>query len=394
LGALACGLAICAAWPQTADAAKRPSLAPWSRFASDFTGTVVAAYAVKSGNPWLIAAGVTFKVADLAHDVGDAALARQDRLFGAQMVLADRDAKRLQEIEAASGTLKGDEAQAILQTLSDRRYAMNTTLQSPYGYTLAAIANNLPYGIAKVGVDKAFEWALGGVMKKLGLTAFLNRVLPIPKTVNWALNYGGPLEDVQKGLHWYKLGTVARAAEKAAQEALVTEHANEVEEAAKDLHLVPDEAPDAAVGDAVQAIYDQIMRDHPSQPALVIGSIYRLDVTRAAVMAEPAAAMMAPRPMPAAPEPVAEAAEADPEVGVISADGARVWAHYSGPASSEPTPYVSPSPGPPEEPAWVSRMHAESALVGDGKTYAVCSNGCPSSPNASWTGAAGNNLYN
>ena len=38
-------------------------------------------------------------------------------------------------------------------------------------------------------------------------------------------------------------------------------------------------------------------------------------------------------------------------------------------------------------------MHAESALVGDGKTFQVCSNGCQATPNASWDGRQDADLY-
>jgi len=154
--------------------------------------------------------------------------------------------------------------------------------------------------------------------------------------------------------------------------------------------------------DALAGIYGDIMSSHPSQPAPVVAPIFRLDVARAVIMAPtPAAeAMIAAIPaMAATPAPtiqaVAETREADPVAGAISVDDAQGWRRYSGPTSSEPSAAVSPTPSPPaEEPAWVARMHAESALVGDGKTFAVCSNGCPSSPNSSWTGGSGNTLYN
>jgi len=187
LGALAFGLAACAA-PALAG-----ELKSWSSIRKDITGAVVADIAFHSPNPWLVMGGATYKLADLSLDIGNAAIDRQDRWYGAEMILADKDARRLKKIQATGGDLNGPEANEIKQQLRDRQYTITLPQRSPYGYTAAVIVGNLPYAVAKVGIDKAIEKAFGFALDKIGLFSLVERYLPFPKAVNWAMNYGGPL---------------------------------------------------------------------------------------------------------------------------------------------------------------------------------------------------------
>jgi hypothetical protein len=102
----------------------------------------------------------------------------------------------------------------------------------------------------------------------------------------------------------------------------------------------------------------------------------------------------------AVPE-VVRAVQADPLVLAIRADDAAGWEGHrassfydqprSAPAAVQPT---SPPPEPAVDPAAERRrqaLHDELMKVGDGKTFVLCSNGCPQS-GASWDGRRGETL--
>lgn len=391
---------------------------PFARIGADFAGDALADAAFHSPVPILIVAGATYKVADLAHDLGDAAVDREDRWLGAEMILADDDAKRLKAIGAAGGDLNGDDANAIKARLRDRAFEMTIAQQSPGGYTLRVVIKNLPYAVKKVAVDKLIEQAIGLALKKLHVDKLIEPNLPTPKKINFALNYGGPLERFEKGLGWGKLGTRARVAAKAADECMrdvakaaaenMPDAAKAAEESIRDqdAKMIADylssdrrESLERSAEDALGSIYHGILARNPSQPRVVVVEMYRLEAAREAVM------LPAPEPALVAADPVTE--EPDPVVRTIQSDDASVE-RYSNTAPSERRTFSSasaPQTAPPaesaprveqEDPQAAARriaLHQELMQVGDGKTFQVCSNGCPSSSDASWDGRKGQSLY-
>lgn len=390
-------------WTQSSaqDAGHRHAPIPFCRIGLDITGSTLADVAFHSPVPILIAAGATYKVADLAHDIGDAAVDRENHWLDAELVLVGDDAKRLKEIKASGGDLNGPDADALKQRLRDHAYTMTSAQNSPVGYTLDVIIKNFPYAVAKVGIDKTIEKTIGFALDKFGVSKLIERILPVPKKVNWLMNYGGPLEDLEKGAGWGRLGTRARGAQKAAEEAM-----QEQEEKIVADYLSSDrtESLKRSAADVLAKIYGEVMAEHPSQSRTIVAPSFRLEVARQAVLlpapmpaiaAVPAAAAVAvPAPAPA----ILAAPPADPVVRVIRVDDASGWERYSRPAPSEeevtdaaPTSEPADEPDPADE-ARRAELHEELMRVGDGKTFAVCSNGCPSTSDASWDGSRGQTL--
>jgi hypothetical protein len=369
---------------------------PLSRTALDLTGDAVASAAILSKHPVGVVIGVTYKAFDLAHDIGAAAIGREDRWLGAELVLVDRDAQRLKEMKHDGVDLDGPEAAAIKRGIYDRMRKLTESDRSPAGYTASVIIKNVPYAVAKVAIDKSLEHALG-----FGLTRLFKHS-PVPKAINWARRYGGPLEALQNGLGWGKLATRAGRAKRAADEALRDAEKKLV---AKRIQQLGMETRTEAVADAVSDIYSKIMTEHRSQPRTVIASSFRLEMARQAVML-PAPVAAVPVMRAAIPEPVMRAAvpavmrTADPDLVIraIRSDDA-VWVREptrvpsSARSSAEPSP-PAPQAEPQVDPRAEARrqaLHDELMRVGDGKTFVVCSNGCPQS-SASWDGRRGQTL--
>ncbi len=361
---------------------------PYCYLGLEVAGNTAAEVAVHSPNPWVFATGATFKVADfalnLASDLGTAALDRRDQWLGAKMVVAGQDASRLKQIKAEGGNLDGPEAQAIKARLAAQVVEINGPQESPIGYTTSVIVRNLPYAVAQVGIEKAVEAVVGHVLDKAGIFKLVERRLPLPEQVNWALNYGGPLEDAERAAGWTALGKRARAAAQAAEEE------RRVQEAAIVAGYLKNDRIDrlkAAAADALVEIYQKTMSEHPSQPRSVVAASFRLAAARAAVML-PAAAVPVAAIVPAVP--------ADPVVGTIQADDWVVRQHYGG-FARPPRGAVAPSPAPaPPSASDVARwaqLNQEYMRVGDGRTFTMCSNGCPVTAQSSWDGGRHQGLY-
>jgi hypothetical protein len=390
LGLTAC--AILASVPAAAVGTEDdPAPIPFSRITQDFAGDTVAEAAFHSSVPILIVAGATYKLADLAHDIGDAAVNREDRWVGAEMILADDDARRLKEIKIAGGDLNGADANAIKQRLRDRALDMTVAQKSPFGYTIRIILKNFPYAVAKVTIDRAIEKTIGLALEKSGFFKLVERFIPLPQKINWMLNYGGPLETFEKGQGWGRLGTRARAAEKAAEESMRDQEKKMV---ANYLSSDRTETFERSAADALANIYKRTMIENPSRPRAIVAAQFRLEVARAAVSL-PAPAIAAA--VPAGEDLVPEAP--DPIVRTIQADDASGWKQYSNPVSSERRTVESEPTRPAverEDPAVQARhnaLHEELMRVGDGKTFQVCSKGCPSPSGSSWDGTNGQTLY-
>lgn len=100
----------------------------------------------------------------------------------------------------------------------------------------------------------------------------------------------------------------------------------------------------------------------------------------------------------AVPEPVMRAAHPDLVIRAIRSDDAMWEREPSTPSRSTPSSPEPPPSAPPAEPQVDPRaearrqaLHEELMRVGDGKTFVLCSNGCPDSA-ASWDGQRGQTL--
>jgi hypothetical protein len=345
-----------------------------------------------------VAIGVTYKALDLAHDIGAAAIGREDRWLGAELVLVDRDAERLKEMKHNGVDLGGLEATEIKQRIRDRMREITASDRSPAGYTASVIIKNAPYAVFKVGIDKVLENALGVGWEKL-----IKHGPPVPKAINWALSHGGSLDALRNGRGWGKLVTRAAGANKAAEEAMRDAEKKLVAKRIQQLGL---ETRTEVAADALSDIYTRIMTGHPSQPRTVITSSFRLELARQAVMLPaPVAAVPIMRAAPVAAVPIMRAAAPvamraaipDPVVRAIRSDDA-AWQREPRGSSSAQSPSAPPPAPPPAEPQVDPRdearwhaLHEELMRVGDGKTFTVCSNGCPAS-GASWDGRRGQTL--
>ena len=67
-------------------------LKPVCRIGEDFAGATIADIALHSPNPALISIGATYKLAELAHALGDAAIEHENRAVDAEIVPAGEDA--------------------------------------------------------------------------------------------------------------------------------------------------------------------------------------------------------------------------------------------------------------------------------------------------------------
>jgi hypothetical protein len=401
---LAAAAAILACAGTRAEGIKNVAVAPFCYYAGlEVAGAALAAAAVRNPNPWVFGAGATFKVADLAinaaSDIGAAAIARRDRWLDAQMVLSGDDAQRLERIKAAGGDLDGAEAQAIKARLRARVEEIESPQRGRLGYTTAVILDNMPYAVAEVGVDKLIEKSVGLALEESGAIALFERFVPVPAKVNWALNYGGPLADAERAGGWRKLGTLAREAEAAADEELRDQAASIVakESEAVANFLSKNRAAEVkeSFSEALVRAYEDEMREHPSAPrALRVGGA-RLEAVRAAAAAPaPAPVALVAAPTPAI-RPLA-AWPADPVVRVLDADD-RAWSRREAAPRATPVapppPVWQPSPPSAADQARWAELHAELMRVGDGKTFAVCSNGCPATAESSWDGRRKQTLY-
>jgi hypothetical protein len=270
---------------------------------------------------------------------------------------------------------------------------MNNGQQSTAAYFGKVVWNNLPYATAKVGIDKAIEWTIGLALGKLGITKYIEQRVPLPKTLNWATNYGGPLEEFQKEQGWGKLGRRARLLEKAAEEAMRDFEKKNVARLVKGLGA---EARAEASADALEQIYTRLMYEHPSAKRFRTEAVRELAMVSApvpAIVAAPATPDVIIRAAEPVPTPVIRARQVDPVIRAIDADD-RIW-HRSASASSPSEPTRRAPPPPQEDPRDAARrqaLHDELMRVGDGKTFVVCSNGCPSR-DSNWDGRAGQSLY-
>jgi hypothetical protein len=302
---------------------------PFSRTAQDLTGDAIAGAAILSKHPAGVVIGVTYKAFDLAHDIGAAAIDREDRWLGAELVLVDRDAQRLKEMKHNGVDLDGPEATEVKRGIHERMRKLTASERSPAGYTASVIIKNLPYAISKVAIDKALENAFGFALTRLV------KHTPVPKVINWARTYAGPLEALQKGLGWGKLGTRAGWAKQAAEEAMRDAEKKLVAKRIKQLGM---ETRTEAAADALSDVYRKIMTEHPSRPRTVIASSFRLAMARQAVLlpapvaAVPVLRAAVPEPVlrAAVPEPVLRAAHPDLVIRAIRADDA-MWERGAGP---------------------------------------------------------------
>jgi hypothetical protein len=320
-----------------------PTSRPYSRIGQDIIGDAVANGAFHSRSPLLIIAGATYKMADLANDIGAAALDHQDHSIGAEILLADENARQLKEIKATGGDLNGVEATAIKQRLHDHIFTMTSAQGSPVGYTAAAIIANLPYAVKSVSSDKIVEQTIDLTLNKLGVFRLLENYLAIPEKVNWMLNYGGPAEEFERGLGWGKLGTRARAAERAASAAIKAIKDQQEAFVASELRSDRTENTRKLAANAFTEIYTDIMTKHRSEPRTVQVESFRQAVAESANLTATAGA--------------------DPVVRSIQADDSLGWQRYANPVSPQRRTFQSPAAPAPVQmqqsamPAWRIEYH-------------------------------------
>lgn len=377
---------------------------PYSRAVLASSGKVLSEVAISTPHPVVKGVGYAFKGTELALDIGAAGVEAHETWLATELLVVGDQAKRLHEIKASGGDLNGAEATRIKGLLRERGRELGNQREGTFAYTMDAVAQHWGYVAAKVGIKKVMGKAIKGVLKTAGIARFMERRIPLPKKVNWVLNYGGPLERAQKDALWGRLGTRARLAEAAASKAMLDLEAKLV---AEELRFGRSESLKKLAESALGAAYAQALRDNPSR-SVVVASDFRLVAARAV---EPVRALLAASPVPARAhepiqpiQPIVPAPAQDPVIQAIANDDAafvyedptpyyeRTASYPSAPAPEHDPPPPPPQPEPPPPSAWALQIKEDLKRVGDGKTFQVCSNGCPATTDGSWDGARGQSI--
>lgn len=392
---------------QAASASERLlEILPYCNAVLEPVGSTLAEVGAASPHPLVKGAAYTYKATELGLELGATAVAAHETWLEAEILVVGAQAKRLKQIHDSGGDLKGPEATRIKELLGAKKIALGGQREGAAAYTLDALMQHWGYVAVKTGVDKTIDKTLGFALREFGLAKLVDRLTGRPpKLANRLFNYGGPLESLQKDARWdwEKLGTRARLAEKAMAEAMVEQEAKLV---ASELRLGRGKSLEELADSALGWAYAEALRKNPSRQH-VVASDFRLVAARAANLAMEAAL----QPASAAPvepaRPVAAImlapARAD-RLAVSIASENVVMTQYDAPwhdggvnvpatAPSEPEPEPKPeAPSVPQVSESTLRFRAELKLIGDGKTFTVCSDGCPASSDGSWDGERGKGL--
>lgn len=377
---------------------------PYCNVVLEPAGKVIVSVGESTPHPVVKGAAFLFKATELSLEAGEAAVEAHEFWLEGELLVVGDQARRLHEIKASGGDLNGPEATQIKTVLRQRQFELGNQREGAFAYTMDAVAQHWGYVAAKMGTKKLFGMAVGGLLKETGISGFIERRVPVPKQVNWALNYGGPLEQqLQKGAGWSMLGARARLAEAAASDAMIEQESKLV---AYLLREGREQSLKKLSESALGAAYAEALRSHPSASYVVVPSDFRLIAARAVDYALPAPVYAAiPAPAPVKVVAVQPARGEDRLVQTIANDDA-LASQYESPSrdravnvpyvpAPEPAPDSKPEPTPPEAPQmseWALQLEQEWKQAGDGKTFQVCSNGCPATSDSSWTGARGQTL--
>jgi hypothetical protein len=380
------------------DAVEWRQVKPYSDFALKGTGSVLVAVGSTVPNPYVTTAVYLYKGTEFGLDVAETAVDRHSDWLTAEIHAVDEKAARLREIKAQHGDLHGEEARDIRKYLAQKTWSLGNQQEDPILYTFDAIREHWVYVSVHMGLEELKGKAFKKALVKLGIYEFVRNKLPLPQKVQWALNYGGPLEKLQRAQGWQRLDLRAAKASKAADKQLVAAQkklaaallaGDRVEELKKAATTVLDRA------------YLDALEKNPSRKLFPnYPSDFRLIAARAVEYAFPAPVAASPAAAVAVPISLPKAREPDRLVQAIVVDNTMVYEDpvpdygrsTNVPIQSEPEP-APPEPEPEEDetPSRPSKFHEELMRVGDGKTFAVCSDGCPS--DSSWDGQKGQTLY-
>ncbi|MCX7041694.1 MAG: hypothetical protein NT117_03190 [Gammaproteobacteria bacterium] len=369
---------------------------PYCNVVLEPAGKVLVSVGKSTPHPVVKGAAFLFEATELSLEAGEAAVEAHEFWLEGELLVVGEEARKLHDIKASGGDLNGPEATQIKTVLRHRQFELGNQREGAFGYTMDAIAQHWGYVAARMSGKKLFELAVGGLLKTLHIQKFIEQRLRVPKQVNWALNYGGPLEQqLRKGAGWSMLGARARLAEAAASDAIIEQEAKLV---AYLLHRGREQSLKMLSENALGAAYVEALRDSASASRPVMPADFRLIAARAVDYIRPAPVRVEiPQPVPA---PIVAVQPADQLVQTIANDDVLTW-HYEATPSDrtvtvphepppEPAPDPEPEPTPPS--AWALQLEQEWKQVGDGKTFQVCSNGCSATSDASWTGARGQTL--
>ena len=370
---------------------------PYTLFGLKIVNDVLTSVAIESGVPPLVLAGTTLKLGgkglDLTADVAEHALEHQDEIREGQLALLGEDTAKLKALKQAGKSMHSDEAQALIREIEGNARAIRAPGEGLLGYQATVLLQNAPYAAVEVAKDKIIEKMIGKVLDASGVAKYVDDKLNVYDGVHdrlarpWA-GFG------RQTRSWAKLDDRAAKVAAAASKALAEQEAAAV---AKLLKATRESDLDSASGSALKVIYDTLMIQNPSDRREIRVEKFRLAAAQAAVLAMPAPP---PRAAPAAAVAVPAALpitafHQDPQVRVIDADDGLVRRYTREPRftaqPTQPAPRMQQPAESAETQAWRQRMHEEMAKIGDGKTFAVCSNGCPNS-SSSWDGARGQTL--
>lgn len=380
------------------------NILPYCNVVLEPVGSTLAEVGAASPHPLVKGVAYAYKGTELGLELGATAVEAHEAWLEAEILIVGDQAKRLKQIHESGGDLRGPEATRIKALLRSKQIALGSQREGATAYTLDALIQHWGYVATKTGVDKTIEKSFGFMLEEFGVAKLVDRLTSRPpKLANRLFNYGGPLERLQKDARWDwdRLGERAKLAEKAMAEAMVEQEAKFV---ASKLRLGRTKALQELADSALGWAYAEALKNNPSRQHVVL-SDFRLVAARAANLVleaalQPASAVPAEasRPVaaialaPARADRLALAIASDDElIGRYDAPWHDGGVNVPAPAPSEPEPEPE-TPEVPQVSESTLRFRAALKLVGDGKTFQVCSDGCPVSSDGSWDGERGKDL--
>ncbi len=370
---------------------------PYALFGLKVSNDVLTTIAIESGVPPVVLAGTVVKTVSVGvgytTDVADHALELQDETWQGQMVLLGEDTKKLKALKQSGVSMGSPEAQALIREIEGNAAAIRQPGEGLLGYQATVLLKNAPYAAVLVARDKIVEKVIGVALESTGAAKYVNEKFHIYDGVHEKV--AQPWTGFSKRIRsWAKLDDRATRVVAAASKALAEQEAAAV---AKLLKASRPTDLDSAAGKALNSIYETVMINNPSDPREIRVERFRLAAAQAAKLAPP---VPLPRPVPvvvaARPALVQMTAfPQDPQINAINADDGLVREYEREPravARQVDPPQRREEPGESAEfQAMRQRWRDELAKVGDGKTFAVCSNGCPGST-GTWDGERGKSL--
>jgi hypothetical protein len=357
------------------DAANNRTLAASGKALETFESMTLEG--LKATGPAGAAAVVAYKVADLGRALGVAAVDREDRTIGAELVVISSDAALLKRLQIEGRSLNTDpQAIAAKERLTRIMLGRDIGTQGSLSYLGNVIVKNFDYAVEQVAIDKAIGFGVKRLFKIDRVSRFINEhVFPFGNEVRFALGNRSELRPLLTYFGWRKFGERADLAKKYVDKITSKVLARLVKDAFK-------QAIHSAADDALNRLADEVLRDHPSR--LVVRQRIRLQVVRIedlapAAFALPVAAAALPMAQPVAAIPLESAR--DPVARTIYHEDSYIRpTRDSSPAQQQAEPQRAPPPEPPRP----SKFHHELMCQGAGNKA-----GC----NSNWDGNRGGTLH-